>query len=195
MPSGVPKPNAKAILQGRNPKPMGTSTSMWTEPLRANDAWASTPSDAGLYRWFLHGPLPESFNWPSRLSPLLTGDLLYVGKANSLRTRAKHHRLPTPGSTLRRTFASLVGYPAVWRGKSAHPGISEADNALLTEWMSNNLLMSFRVLEAGEVLKDAEAVLRNESQAPLNKDYMNPEQEHASAVGKLWRLTATDLRG
>lgn len=111
-----------------------------------------------------------------------------------MRTRAKHHRLPTPGSTLRRTLASLVGYPAVWRAKSAHLGISEADNALLTEWMSNNLLMSFRVLEAGEVLKDAEAVLRNESQAPLNKDYMNPEQEHASAVGKLWRLTATDFR-
>ena len=87
-----------------------------------------------------------------------------------------------------------MGYPAVWWGKSAHPRISNADNVLLTQWMTNNLLMSFRILRAEEVLKDAEKALRDESQAPLNKDYMTPEREHASAVGKLWELTATDLR-
>lgn len=167
---------------------------MWTEPLRANDAWASTPSEAGLYQWFLDGPLPESLNWPSTLDPLRLGNILYVGKATNLRKRAKHHRLPTSGSTLRRTLASLLGWPAVWRGKSAHPGISEVDNAHLTQWMSNNLLMNFRGLGPGEVLKDAEATLRDESRAPLNKDHLTPEQEHASTVGKLWKLTATDLR-
>ena len=173
---------------------MQIHTSMWTEPLLAADAWASTTTSAGLYQWFLDGPLPESFNWPSSLSPMLAGNVLYVGKATNLRTRAKHHRLPTSGSTLRRTLASLMGYPAVWRGKSAHPGISEADNVLLTQWMSNNLLMSFRVLRAGEVLKDTETALRDKARAPLNKDYMSPEQEHVSAVGKLWKVTATDLR-
>lgn len=173
---------------------MGIYTSLWTDPLPADEAWTMTPQRAGLYRWFLDGPLPESFNWPSMLSPILPGDLLYVGRATNLRNRAKHHRLPTQGSSLRRTLASLMGYPAVWRGTSAHPRISEADNVLLTQWMNNNLLMSFRVLRAGEVLNDAEKTLRDDSKAPLNKDDMSPEQVHACAVGKLWERTATDLR-
>ena len=153
---------------------MEISTSMWTEPLPAEDAWASAPSEAGLYRWFLDGPLPESFNWPSSLSPILAGDLLYVGRATDLRTRVKHHRLPTQGSTLRRTLASLMGYPAVWLGKSAHLRISAANNVLLTQWMSNNLLMSFRVLKAEEVLKGAEEALRDDSRAPLNNGLHEP---------------------
>lgn len=172
----------------------GKGTTMWSGPLHPEAAWASTPREAGVYRWFLDGPLPDSFNWPTGLVPLAAGDLVYVGRATNLRTRAKHHRLPTPGSTLRRTLASLMGYPAVWRGKSAHPGISEGHNSLITEWMTNNLLMSFRVLQSDEILKDAETALRRESQAPLNKDHMSPEQEHASAAGNLWRQTATDLR-
>lgn len=168
---------------------------MWTDSLRPNEAWPLTPvGEPGLYRWYLDGPLPVSFDWPSTLIPLEMGDLLYVGKATNLRTRAKHHRLPTSGSALRRTLSSLAGYRAIWRGKSAHPGISRNDDALLTEWMNNNLLLSFLVLNNEEVLDKAEADLRKKSRAPLNKDQMGPEQEHAYSAGNLWRKAAVDLR-
>lgn len=56
---------------------------------------------------------------------------------------------------------------------------------LRTQSMSNNLLISFHVLRAWEELNDAEASLRVVSRAPLDKDYTNLQQEHASAVGKL----------
>ena len=134
--------------------------------------------------------MPEPFNWPDHLSPLSHGDLIYVGKASNLRTRAKHHKLPTAGSTLRRTLASLMGFPGVWQGRSAHPHIAAEHNALLTEWMTSNLLMSFKVVNDHETLESAEKVLRNESRGPMNKDFMTPEQRYTSEVGKLWRATA-----
>lgn len=168
-------------------------TGTWSELAPCETAWATTTNQPGVYRWFLDGAPPEPFNWPDHLSPLSPGDLIYVGKAVNLRTRAKHHKLPTAGSTLRRTLASLMGFPGVWQGKSAHPRIAEEHNALLTEWMTNNLLMSFRCLNDHETLKSAELLLRNQSKTPLNKDAMTPEQLHASEVGKRWKASAVRL--
>lgn len=173
--------------------PIKPTSETWSDLAECEIAWNATTNDAGVYKWFLGGSLPQPFNWPSHLSPLRQGDLIYVGKATNLRARAKHHKLPTAGSTLRRTLASLIGYPGVWQGKSAHPRIAEKDNALLTEWMTNNLLMSFRVLLDHEPLESAEALLRNQSRAPLNKDSLTPEQQHASAVGKDWKANAVRL--
>jgi hypothetical protein len=167
-----------------------TLSGTWSSPAKCEPAWASTPNQPGVYRWFLGGELPEPFNWPAHLSPLGQGDLIYVGKASNLRTRAKHHKLPTAGSTLRRTLASLIGFPGVWQGRSAHPRIAAEHNALLTEWMTNNLLMSFRVISDHETLESAERVLRKESKAPMNKDSMTPEQRYTSEVGKLWKANA-----
>lgn len=180
-----------AKLEARSPQPFSLSTEQvtteWSQPTACESAWESTSRQPGLYRWYLGGALPETFNWPDHLSPMVSGDLLYVGKASNLRTRAKHHRLPTAGSTLRRTFASLMGLQGVWQGKSAHPDLALEHNALLTDWMSNSLLMSFRYLEQNEALGAAEQQLRTVSKAPLNKDTLTGEQQHSSEVGKTWR--------
>lgn len=171
-------------------EPSTSTTETWSGLAHCETAWAATTNEAGVYKWFLSGAMPEPFNWPNHLSPLCRGDLIYVGRATNLRTRAKHHKLPTAGSTLRRTLASLMAFPGVWHGKSAHPRIAEGHDALLTEWMSNNLLMSFRVLGKHETLESAEALLRNQLRAPLNKDSLTPEQLHSSAVGKRWKANA-----
>jgi hypothetical protein len=84
-------------------------TVRWTVPAACDDAWRETPGTPGVYRWFLSGEVPRDFNWPQALTPIVTGDLIYVGKATSLRTRAKHHKLGTAKSTLRRALASLMG--------------------------------------------------------------------------------------
>lgn len=162
----------------------------WTPPRLAHVAWASTPRLPGLYKWFLNGPLPVGFDWASDLSSIKLGDLIYVGQATNLRTRAKHHRLGTARSTFRRTLSSLCGYPAYWVGKSAHPRLLESDEAALTEWMTNNLLMSYRILDSKGELREAEARLRAKSRAPLNKDSLTPEQKYASAVGLRWTAQA-----
>ena len=83
-----------------------------------------------------------------------------------------------------------MGLPGVWLGKSAHPRISEEHNDFLTAWMSNNLLMSFRLVEAHDSLNAVEKQLRDASMAPFNKDSMTPEQRYASDIGKIWKANA-----
>ncbi|WP_368736503.1 GIY-YIG nuclease family protein [Paenarthrobacter aurescens] len=129
-----------------------------------------TPRKAGVYKWFLTGDLPVPFYWPDHFTPIVRDDLIYIGRANSLPTRAKHHKLQTSKSSLRRTLASLIGLPALWERSSAHPGIDAGHHALLTTWMTGNLAMSFSEIRAGEKLTDVEATLRNQFKAPLNKD-------------------------
>ncbi|MEO5780889.1 GIY-YIG nuclease family protein [Arthrobacter sp. PAMC25284] len=193
-PRRVPRIDSPVSSPPQNLPTSDTSaTGTWSGLAQCENAWAATMNQPGIYRWFLDGPLPEPFNWPAHLSPLGLGDLLYVGKATNLRTRAKHHKLPTAGSTLRRTLASLMGFPGVWHGKSAHPRIAEEHNAFLTDWMTNNLLMSFRGLQEHETLESAEVLLRKQSKAPLNKDAMTPEQLHASEVGRRWKASAIRL--
>lgn len=166
----------------------------WSEPETCNAAWQKTPSVQGLYKWYLAGEMPDSFAWPGHLEAPTRGGLLYVGKAGNLRTRAKHHRLPTAGSTLRRTLASLFGYSAVWIGKSHNPRISSEHNELLSQWMTANLEMSFRAVPAEKALAEEELALRQATLAPFNKDYLTDAQKHVSEVGKLWRANAEDLR-
>lgn len=139
---GLRSDTADIIPALRLPTPSTTASGTWSSPAKCEPAWASTTNQPGVYRWFLGGELPEPFNWPAHLSPLGPGDLIYVGKASNLRTRAKHHKLPTAGSTLRRSLASLMGFPGVWQGRSAHPRIAAEHNARLSEWMTSNLLMS-----------------------------------------------------
>jgi hypothetical protein len=172
------------------PSARASATPVWSSLVPCETAWAATKNQPGVYKWVLGGALPASFNWPDHLSPIGQGDLIYVGKATNLRTRAKHHKLPTSGSTLRRTLASLMGFPGIWQGKAAHPRIGEEHNALLTKWMTDNLLMSFSVLQNNEKLETVEILLRQQSKAPLNKDSMTPEQGHVSEVGKRWKANA-----
>lgn len=164
----------------------------WTKAAPCDEAWASTPKakTAGVYKWFLAGDLPPQFHWPEHLTPITVGDLIYAGKASNLRARAKHHKLQTYSSSLRRTLASLVDFPAVWQGTSAHPRISREHNAALSRWMTGNLLMSFSELHENENLTDVENALRRSLKAPLNKDSLTPEQLYVLDVGDKWQAAA-----
>lgn len=167
----------------------------WTTPAPCEVAWALTPKvkTAGVYKWFLAGELPAQFHWPEHLTQIAIGDLIYAGRASNLRTRAKHHRLQTYSSSLRRTLASLMDFRAVWQCSSAHPRISREHNFALSRWMTENLQMSFSVVHEHENLKDVEDALLNSLRAPLNKDSLTPEQRYVLEVGKKWQAAACRL--
>jgi hypothetical protein len=148
----------------------------WTIPQPCEKAWAATPTHPGVYKWFLQGNLPMDFDWPPGLIPISQGDLIYIGRATSLRTRAKHHKSRTSTSTLRRALASLMGLQAEWRGSSAHPGLVHDDEVRLTSWMTNNLSMSFMAVESTSLAGNIEKSLRASLKPALNRDGLTPEQ-------------------
>lgn len=154
----------------------------WTVTAPAEAAWAATPYAPGLYKWYLTGAMPKSVNWPADLSPLKRGDLIYVGKATNLRSRARHHAVQTSKSTFRRSLAALMGLQAQWHGKSAHPRLTDADEEVLSAWMVANLGMSFCVVPKLELVAGLEESMRSELQPPLNRDGRSPEQLHVSAA-------------
>lgn len=166
----------------------------WTDIESCEKAWAATQTSSGVYKWFLQGDLPKDFNWPPALTPIRQGDLIYVGRAKSLRTRAKHHRLPTSQSTLRRALASLMGLQAEWRGNSAHPGLVREHEIELTSWMTNNLAMSFVVVPL-PLVESTEKSLRASLKPPLNRDGLTPEQRHTSATAAEMQSKALGARG
>ncbi|WP_430929467.1 GIY-YIG nuclease family protein [Pseudarthrobacter sulfonivorans] len=165
----------------------------WTDIESCEKAWVATPPLSGVYRWFLQGDLPKDFNWPPTLTPIRQGDLIYFGRATSLRTRAKHHKLPTSQSTLRRALASLMGLQAEWRGNSAHPGLVREHEMQLTGWMNNNLSMSFVVVSAS-LVESTEKSLRASLKPPLNRDGLTPEQRHTSAAAAEMQRNALGAR-
>lgn len=154
----------------------------WTVAAPAEAAWAAMPFAPGIYKWYLTGAMPKDVNWPSELSPLKRGDLIYVGKATNLRSRAKHHAVQTSKSTFRRSLAALMGLQAQWHGRSAHPRLTDADEEVLSAWMVANLGMSFCVVPELELIAGLEESLRAELRPPLNRDGRSPEQLHVSAA-------------
>ena len=163
-------------------------------PEPCENAWTAAPSSPGVYKWFLQGNLPLNFNWPPALAPIRQGDLIYIGRATSLRTRAKHHKLLTSTSTLRRALASLMGMQAEWRGKSAHPGLIQDHEARLTSWMTNNLTMSFVTIDSVSLVGDAEKSLRASLKPPLNRDGLTAEQRHTSSTAAAMQSSAIGER-
>lgn len=145
--------------------------------------------------WFLQGNFPLDFNWPPPLATIKPGDLIYIGRATSLRTRAKHHKLPTSKSTLRRALASLMGLQAEWRGSSAHPGLIQEHEMKLTNWMTNNLSMSFMAIDSTSFAENTEKSLRASLKPPLNRDGLTPEQGHTSEVAAAMQRDALGTRG
>ena len=162
----------------------------WSVTQPAEEAWNATSARQGVYKWFLCGSLPERFEWADHLRVITAGDLLYVGKATSLRTRAKHHKLQTSKSTFRRALAALMGLQAQWSGKSAHPRLIPQHEEVLSEWMRNNLTMTFAEVPEPMQLKSVEETLRMELQAPLNRDALTPEQQYVSAAAAVMQRAA-----
>lgn len=165
----------------------------WTDVESCEKSWVSTPTSSGIYKWFLQGDLPKDFQWPLALAPIRRGDLLYIGRAKSLRNRAKHHKLPTSQSTLRRALASLMSLQAEWRGNSAHPGLLREHEMQLTSWMTNNLAMSF-VVVPDSLVDSTEKSLRASLKPPLNRDGLTPEQRHTSATAAEMQRRALGAR-
>ncbi len=154
----------------------------WTASAPAKTAWAAMPFAPGIYKVYLTGALPKGVSWPAELAPLKRGDLLYVGKATNLKSRAKHHAVQTSKSTFRRSLAAILGLQAQWHGRSAHPRLTDADEEVLSDWMVKNLAMSFCVVPETAPFADLEDALRAELCPPLNRDGRTPEQLHVSAV-------------
>ena len=167
----------------------------WTATAPAKAAWQAMPFAPGLYKLFLTGTLPKDVNWPAELTPLRRGDLLYVGKATNLRSRAKHHAVQTSKSTLRRSLAALLGLQAQWHGKSAHPRLTDADEEILSAWMVANLGMSFCVVEDLEPVAGLEDAMRAELCPPLNRDGRTPEQLHVASVAAIANRNALREKG
>lgn len=167
----------------------------WSIAEPCEKAWAATPTLPGVYMWFLQGKFPLDFNWPSPLATIKPGDLIYIGRATSLRTRAKHHKLPTSKSTLRRALASLMGLQAEWRGSSAHPGLIQEHEQKLTNWMTSNLAMSFVAMDSISLTENTEKSLRTTLKPPFNRDGLTPEQAHTSAAAAAMQRNALGARG
>lgn len=167
----------------------------WTATAPANVAWQAMPFAPGIYKCYLTGSLPKNVNWPAELTPLKRGDLLYVGKATNLKSRAKHHAVQTSKSTFRRSLAALLGLQAQWHGRSAHPRLTDADEEVLNAWMVKNLGTSFAVASEGVDIAELEETMRAELCPPLNRDARTPEQEHVSSVAAVAHRNALRDKG
>lgn len=154
----------------------------WTVTAPAKTAWSAMPFAPGIYKCYLTGGLPKNVEWPAELKPLKRGDLIYMGRATNLKSRARHHDVQTSKSTFRRSLAAILGLQAQWHGKSAHPRLTDADEELLSAWMVSNLGTSFCVVPKLELVADLEDAMRAELCPPLNRDGHTPEQLHVSAA-------------
>lgn len=154
----------------------------WTATAPIKVAWAAMPFAPGIYKCYLTGAMPKDANWPAELTPLKRGDLIYIGKATNLKSRAKHHAVQTSKSTFRRSLAAILGLQAQWHGKSAHPRLTDVDEEILTEWMVRNLGMSFALVPELEPVAGLEDAMRAELRPPLNRDGLTPEQLHVATA-------------
>ena len=154
----------------------------WTASAPAKVAWAAMPFAPGLYKCYLTGDMPKNVNWPAELTLLKRGDLIYVGKATNLRSRAKHHGVQTSKSTFRRSLAAILGLQAQWHGRSAHPRLTDTDEELLSAWMVSNLGTSFCVVPDADRVAGLEDAMRAELCPPFNRDGLTPEQLYVSTV-------------
>ncbi|MFQ4149465.1 GIY-YIG nuclease family protein [Arthrobacter sp. LAPM80] len=167
----------------------------WTTTTPAKTAWQAMPFAPGIYKCFLTGGLPKDVQWPAELKPLKRGDLLYVGKATNLRSRARHHDVQTSKSTFRRSLAALLGLQAQWHGRSAHPRLTDTDEELLSAWMVSNLGTSFALVSEPEQLAELEDAMRAELLPPFNRDGLTPEQIHVSALAAAAQRNALRDKG
>ena len=154
----------------------------WTKTAPAKTAWQEMPFGPGIYKCYLTGGLPKNVVWPAELKPLKKGDLIYVGRATNLRSRARHHDVRRSKATFRRSLAAILGLQAQWHGRSAHPRLTDKDEELLSAWMVSNLGTSFSLVADADRVAALEDELRAELRPPFNRDGLTPEQLYVSAA-------------
>jgi hypothetical protein len=126
------------------------------------------PSTAGLYAWWAPPEVLAAFDGPVNESD--PGQrLLYLGKAERLRTRVVSNHLRDSGrSTLRRTLAGLLmsaeGYRTTWTDRVV---LTPEDEQRLTDWMHEHLCLTWSERPDPVPL---EATLISRLRPPLNVD-------------------------
>lgn len=165
--SSVPRQTAE---MPPDPRPVeSVINDLIDNPVRTEDVRTRAPSAPGLYAWWAPPAIvPDLVGVPHPTVP--DQRLLYIGLATKLRSRlASNHLRRTGSSTLRRTLAGLLldeqGYRTRWTDRVV---LVDDDEARLTEWMGNNLRVSWcEYPTPGEVEGDIIRALR----PPLNLDH------------------------
>lgn len=145
-------------------------------PHSLEGAVAGLPNTAGLYAWWASPEVLSSFDGPTN-SGDHTQRLLYLGKAERLRSRVASYHLRDSGrSTLRRTLAGLLmpteGYRTTWTDRVV---LVTEDEQGLTGWMHRHLTLTWSEHpDPGTLEKALIARLR----PPLNVD----GAEHGTAL-------------
>ncbi|WP_243715093.1 GIY-YIG nuclease family protein [Micromonospora sp. KC207] len=134
---------------------------------------------SGVYAWWADPSIfPDLPGPPSESVPSL--QLLYLGRATSLRGRILRNHLRRSGSsTLRRTLAGLLvseGYRTTWTDRVV---LVPEDEARLTAWMYANLRLTWAE-DAEPATIEAELVRR--LHPPLNVHGVGPEHIQAAVV-------------
>jgi hypothetical protein len=138
-------------------------------PVRTDEVRTLAPSAPGLYAWWAPPAILPELGGPTRsTTPGLR--LLYVGLATKLRSRLTSNHLRRSGSsTLRRTLAGLLldeqDYRTRWTDRVV---LVDEDEARLTEWMGNNLHVSWC---EHPTPRDVEGDIIQALHPPLNVDH------------------------
>jgi hypothetical protein len=147
-------------------------------------AIAALPTVAGLYAWWAPPDVLALFHGPAN-----AGDgeqrLLYLGKAQRLRSRVAANHLRDSGrSTLRRTLAGLLmpieGYRTTWTDRVV---LVPEDEQRLTDWMHRNLTLTWS--ERPEPVP-LERALISRLRPPLNVD----GAEHGNVLDRVKQARA-----
>lgn len=132
-------------------------------------------------------------------------DIIYIGKTQSSqasRDRDTHYAAGKTGSsTLRRSFGAMLrsalklnpiprGQADIDKLRTSHFKFDQKSEEKLSEWMRNNLALSFYEFTKGNVeLDELESFLVKQIQPILNIDRKNPDNPFKSAIAALRKET------
>lgn len=172
----------------------------WCSPMDPEIARQRLPNSPGIYAWNMATNYFSGFDpWPSQLTEVAAGDVVYVGLATSLRRRAPHQSKQSSNSSFRRNLAGIFGLQAVWggTGKAAHPRLVAKDEAWLDDWMNNNLQVSWAPTEVepgetiGRTLRATEETYRKMLTPPFNLDGLTRVQLYVARMQRTLVAHAT----
>lgn len=144
--------------------------------MHPDKAYEHLPSDSsGVYGWWVRTDALESIV-PRGLPGIGKGSLIYLGKANRLRSRAAHHRGTSSSSSLRRNLAGTLGLQAQRLPRAKHPRLIPKHEELLNDWMRANLEVSWCVVRKDH--KALEKSLLTTLQPPMNVDPPETDIQH-----------------
>lgn len=167
------------------------------KPFKEIDTWSSIP---GVYALFFHGkgfPL-DNFSPQNH-------EIIYLGKTESsqlARDKNTHFTSGKTGSsTLRRSFGSMLrtqydlqpiprGEADILKQRTSHFKFNDHSEELLSNWMRDNLSLSFYAFKEGPAaLDELETYLIKLVKPILNIDRKNSDNPYAPAIKRLRKQT------